>query len=722
MLTLRKKAEHRLNNYKMRAALMGSPRVLKESDLGVKLEDVTFRRLDAKGNLIGERPEPQLLKRLYSAMLLGRTFDEKAMNLSTLREIGTYAPCKGQEGAQVGFILALQRGDWYVPMYRDSAGMVTFGLPPLQLLRFWGGDERGMQMPENLHILPVTVPVATQIPHAVGLAMARRMQGEKSVTLVSVGDGGTSKGDFHEGMNFAGVYRLPVIFAVENNGWAISLTRDKQTASATIAQKALAYGFEGIVVDGNDVLASYEATKYAADRARRGDGPTLIEFQTYRMGPHTTAELVSNKLKAQDEVERWESRDPLKRVELYLQKNGLLDEAVRKQAAAEAQSAVSKAVDEYRNSKSEDPEDIFRYMYDKPTPRLQEESAEAFGSGVEAAPVQEETRIEGGKPGVNIRNALNMALKQEMKRNDKLVVFGEDVGKNGGVFQVTRGLQDEFGEKRVFDTPLAESCIAGIFVGLAIGGIVPVAEFQFDGFTPPAFDQIFGHIARMRNRTRGRYTTAGVIRFPYGAGIKAPEQHSDSPEAYFSHTPGLMVVVPSNPYDAKGLLASALREPNPVIFMEPKRLYDSPKSEVPEEEYTVPIGKAKVVRAGTDLTLVSFGAMMVPTLQAAEALQSENGLSAEVVDLRTVSPLDLDTILNSVKKTGKLVVVHEAPRSFGVGAEIAALVADKGLDYLKAPVKRVAGFDTVVPLAKMEDFYIPSKERIVKAALELASY
>lgn len=701
---------------------MGSPRVLKESDLGVSLEGATFRRLNSEGKLIGERPDPQLLRRMHSAILLGRTFDEKAMNLSTLREIGTYAPCKGQEGAQVGFALALQKGDWYVPMYRDSAGMIAFGLPPIQLLRFWGGDERGMTMPQGLNILPVTVPVATQIPHAVGVAMARRMLGENSVTLVSVGDGGTSKGDFHEGMNFAGVYELPVIFAVENNGWAISLRREKQSASMTLAQKAIAYGFEGIVVDGNDVVASYEATKYAADRARQGKGPTLIEFLTYRMGPHTTAELVSNKLKAQEEVAEWESRDPLKRLELYLQSSGLLGEEEKKRAAEAAQKVVSSAVDEYRDSQGEDPTEMFRYMYDRPTETLREEAADAFGVETGASPVQEETHVKGGRPGVNIRNAVNMALKQEMARDAKLVVFGEDVGKNGGVFQVTRGLQDEFGPQRVFDTPLAESCIAGIFVGLAIGGMHPVAEFQFDGFTPPAFDQIFGHIARMRNRTRGRYTTAGVIRFPYGAGIKAPEQHSDSPEAHFSHTPGLKVVIPSNPYDAKGLLASALREPDPVIFMEPKLIYDSPKSEVPEEEYTIPIGKAKVVREGTDVTLISFGAMMMPTIQAAEALLSENVVSAEVVDLRTVSPLDSGTILASVRKTGRLVVVHEAPRSFGVGAEIAALVADRGLDYLKAPVRRVTGFDTVVPLGKMEDFYIPSKERIAKAALELVGY
>jgi pyruvate/2-oxoglutarate/acetoin dehydrogenase E1 component len=309
-----------------------------------------------------------------------------------------------------------------------------------------------------------------------------------------------------------------------------------------------------------------------------------------------------------------------------------------------------------------------------------------------------------------------------MKRDKRVVVFGEDVGKNGGVFQVTRGLQDEFGTDRVFDTPLAEPSIGGIFVGLSLGGMVPVAEFQFDSFSTPAFDQIFGHIARMRNRTRGRYSPRGVIRFPYGAGIRAPELHSESPEAYFAHTPGLKVVIPSNPFDAKGLLSSALLEPDPVIFMEPKKIYDSPKMAVPEDEYHVPIGKAKVVREGSDMTFVSYGAMMVPTLQAADALQSERSLSAEVVDLRTISPIDFGTVLESVRKTGRLVIIHEAPRNVGVGAEIAATVADKALDSLKAPIKRVTGFDIEVPLARLEDYYIPNKERILKAALDVSNY
>jgi 2-oxoisovalerate dehydrogenase E1 component len=700
------------------------PRVFSEADFGFTLaEEVVYQRLTPDGKVRGKEPSlnADQLKGIYRQMVFGRHFDEKASNLSTLREIGTYAPGKGQEGCQVGFVNALAKGDWYVPMYRDSAGMLSFGMPAAKLLQYWGGDERGMEIPAGLNMLPLAVPVATQLPHAVGLAMARRLGGEKSVVFVSTGDGGTSKGDFHEALNFAGVYDLPVVFGVENNQWAISVKRDRQTSSKTIAQKAVAYGFEGIFVDGNDVIASFEATRYAVDKARRGGGPTLIEYSTYRMGPHTTAELVSNKLKAPDEVAEWEERSPITRLEKYLKSRGIIDDQFKEEVAKSAQAMVNEAIAEFRAVPAPLPEVMFDYMYSSLTPRLAEQKSAAFGwAGVEQSPGPEPS-VHGGKPGVNIRNALNMALREGLKRDERMVVFGEDVGKNGGVFQVTRGLQEEFGADRVFDTPLAELGIAGIFVGLSIGGRVPVAEFQFEGFTIPAFDQIFGHVARMRNRTRGRYAPRGVIRFPYGAGIRAPEHHSDSPEAYYAHTPGLKVVIPSNPFDAKGLLASALREEDPVIFMEPKRLYDSPKGEVPEEDYTVPIGRAKVLRQGTDVTLVSYGAMMVPTLGAADALK-ERSVSVEVIDLRTVAPLDFKTVLSSVEKTGRLVVVHEAPLTLGLGSEIAATVADKALVHLKAPVKRVAGYDVVVPLAKLEDHYIPNVERVVKAADETLSY
>jgi 2-oxoisovalerate dehydrogenase E1 component len=697
-----------------------------ESSFGFKkLDEVMYQRLGPDGNLRG--PEPSLTREtllwLYEWMLFGRAFDDKGAKMSTLREIGTYGTCRGQEAAQVGFVSALQKGDWFVPMYRDSAGILAFGFPPSMVLQYYGGDEGGMKIPEGLNLLPIIAPVSGQIPHAAGIGLALKLQKKKSVALVSTGDGGTSKGDFHEGLNFAGVYKLPVVFAVENNQWAISVRRENQTASKTLAQKAVAYGFEGILVDGNDVIACHEATKLAVDKARDGGGPTLIEFYTYRMGTHTTAELVSNKLKADEEILEWEKKDPILRMERYLRSRGILDDRTQEALMLSIKSKIDEAVAEYRRMPPPSPREMFLNVYSVPSPQLTEQmkelslTVEELPEGPSSEPV-----LAGGREEVNIRNAVNMTLRQEMERDERIVVFGEDVGKNGGVFQVTRGLQEEFGEERVFDTPLAEPAIAGIFVGLCVEGLVPVAEFQFDGFTYSAFDQIVSHIARLRKRTRGRYSARGVIRFPYGAGIHAPEHHSDSPEAYFSHTPGLKVVVPSNPYDAKGLLASALRESDPVVFMEPKRLYDSPKMRVPEEEYTIPLGKAKVLKEGTDLTMVSYGAMMVPTLNAADSLIREHSVSTEVIDLRTVSPFDVATVLGSVRKTGRMVVVHEAQRNCGVGAEIVSRVVELAIDYIRAPPRRVTGFDSAVPLARLEETYLPSKERIIKACLEVLNH
>jgi pyruvate dehydrogenase E1 component beta subunit len=310
--------------------------------------------------------------------------------------------------------------------------------------------------------------------------------------------------------------------------------------------------------------------------------------------------------------------------------------------------------------------------------------------------------------------AINLALKQEMERDPSVLILGEDVGKNGGVFRVTQGLLDQFGDKRVVDTPLSESAIVGAAIGLAVYGLKPIAEIQFEGFSFACMEQLVSHASRLRTRTRGRYQCPLVVRIPYGGGIRAPEHHSDSNEAYFVHTPGLKVVVPSTPYEAKGLLTSAIRDPDPVIFMEPKRVYRSLREEVPDDEYLIPLDQARVVTEGSDVTLVAWGAMLQVTLQAAK-LMADKGISAEVIDLRTLSPIDSSTIIESVKKTKHAVVVHEAPRRCGVGAEIVARINEMALVYLEAPVERVTGFDTVMPLPKLEKFYLPDAGRVVQA-------
>ncbi len=324
-------------------------------------------------------------------------------------------------------------------------------------------------------------------------------------------------------------------------------------------------------------------------------------------------------------------------------------------------------------------------------------------------------------PKLNMVEALNLALREELERDSKVIIFGEDVGKEGGVFRVTDGLQKKFGPDRVIDTPLAELAISATALGMAIYGLRPVAEIQFEGFLYPCLDQIINHIGRMRNRSRGRFTCPLVIRSPYGGGIHAPEHHSDSPEAFFAHTPGVKVVIPSTPYEAKGLLLSSIRDPDPVIFMEPKRIYRAIREEVPEGDYTIPLGKARLVQEGKDVTVIAYGAMLREALNAAEQLKGDK-IEAEVIDLRTISPMDIDTIVTSIRKTGRGVVVHEAPKTCGLGAEIIATINEKAFLSLQAPIERVTGFDIPVPLMKTENYYLPNAKRIVMAAKKVMSF
>ncbi len=324
-------------------------------------------------------------------------------------------------------------------------------------------------------------------------------------------------------------------------------------------------------------------------------------------------------------------------------------------------------------------------------------------------------------PKLNMVEALNLALREELERDSRVIIFGEDVGKEGGVFRVTDGLQKKFGADRVIDTPLAELAISAMALGMAIYGLRPIGEIQFEGFLYPCLDQIINHIGRMRNRSRGRFSCPLVIRSPYGGGIHAPEHHSDSPEAILAHTPGIKVVIPSTPYEAKGLLLSAIRDPDPVIFMEPKRIYRAIREEVPEGDYTIPIGKARLVQEGKDVTVIAYGAMLREALNAAEQLKGDK-IEAEVIDLRTISPMDVETIITSIKKTGRGVVVHEAPKTCGLGAEIIAMINEKAFLSLQAPIERVTGFDIPVPLMKTENYYLPNAKRIVLAAKKVMSF
>ena len=322
---------------------------------------------------------------------------------------------------------------------------------------------------------------------------------------------------------------------------------------------------------------------------------------------------------------------------------------------------------------------------------------------------------------LNMVEAINLALREEMERDGRVIVLGEDVGKEGGVFRVTDGLQEKFGPDRVIDTPLAETAIVATAFGMAMNGLRPVAEIQFDGFLYPCLDQITNHIGRIRNRSRGRFTCPLVIRVPYGGGIHAPEHHSESPEAILAHTPGIKVVIPSTPHEAKGLLLSSIRDPDPVIFLEPKRIYRAIREEVQEGDYSIPLGKARLVQEGKDVTVIAWGAMVREALNAAEQMKADK-VDVEIIDLRTISPMDVDTIITSIRKTGRAVVVHEAPKTCGLGAEIIALINEKAFLSLQAPIERVTGFDIPVPLLKSEHYYLPNPKRIVTAVKKVMSF
>ncbi len=677
-----------------------------------------LRFLDENGELVGEDPglEPELLQRLYRTMVLARALDRRMLALQRQGRIGTYPMLEGQEAVQVGSALALQPDDFIFPSYREHGVQIARGLPMEVLMAYWRGRPNADWDVLKYRQGIVTVPIATQIPHAVGYSYGARLLDQPAVSVVYFGDGATSEGDFHSGMNFAGVWNTPTVFLCANNGYAISVPYSKQTASETIAQKAVAYGMEGTRVDGMDPIAVYVATREALDRARSGGGPTLIEAVTYRYGAHATADD-ARLYRDEDEEEEWRTRDPIARMEKFLRSRDGWDEAgaqtIRTEIAAEVDAAIT-AVEEaplpgrddaVRHAFSRVPRHVVTQLHD-----FQESKGEPL---TEFAPDEiwetNDDRIPwGDSESITMADAINSALHQAMNDDDRVVVLGEDVAQAGGVFRVTAGLLERFGEDRVIDTPLNESGIVGTAVGMGMAGLRPVAEIQFDGFVYPAFDQIVSHLGRMRYRTRGNLTVPVVVRWPNGAGIGAHEHHCDSPEAYFVHAPGIVVICPSSPRDAKGLMAAAIETDDPVVFLEPKVLYRAFREEVPTGHYTIPIGRARVRSEGSDLTIVTYGGMVPVCLRAAENAD----VSVEVIDLRTLFPWDRETVIASVEKTGRLLVVQEPQGAASVASDVAAVVAQEAIYSLRAPVHRVTGFDAPWPQFAIEGHALIDEDRV----------
>lgn len=690
-------------------------------EMGKEMSKEMYQVIDGQGRLVNDLPEikPETVIELFRWMVLTRTLDRKLTKLSFQGRTGNYYQNEGME-AHCAAALALGGNDWVFPSYRELGVWLTRGISLESVIRFWkkiptnGWDTKGK------NIARINATIGTHLPHATGYAYASRAFGRNQVAMAVFGDGATSESDFHAALNFAGVWKTPTIFFCQNNLWAEETPLRKQTASETLAQKAVAYGIKGVSVDGMDPLAVYKVVADAAERGRNGGGATLIEMHTYRFGAHFMAAFDP---RPKEEIEEFKRRDWFIRMPLFMVNQGYANEAELQSIQDEAALAVDDAVatvEAELEGFSPPREYIVRNVFEKiPAGLLEDFKNRESMNGrnevditvdelwkidrAETIPVATETA------SMNLSQALNAAMHQAMEKYSEMIVLGEDVALVGGQFRVCKGLLDKYGEERVIDTPLCETGIIGTAVGMAMAGARVVAEIMFAGFVYPAIDQIVGHVARTRYRYGGVFNMPMVIRMGGAGGFRSFEFHSDTPEGILLNTPGLIVVMPSSPIRAKGLMAAAIQSNDPVIFIEPLVLYNGPYEDVPVEEYYIPLGKAEVRRAGGDVTVVTYGTLVDPALKAADMVSA----SVEVIDLQTLCPWDEEIVLRSVEKTGRLVIVHEAARSFGPGAEIAARVAEKALLSLEAPIVRIAGFDAHRPIGCFEDMVMIKAEQIM---------
>lgn len=637
----------------------------------------------------------------------------------------------GQEAVAVGAVAALRsddlitsthRGHGHAHAHGDSVSKTPeakqehYNKMMAEVLGKSGGYCKGKG--GSMHIADVehgnlgaTGIVGGNIPVAVGAGLAQKLKGTDKVVVCFFGDGASNTGNFHESLNMASLWDLPVIFVCENNLYAMSVPWQKASKMPNVASRACAYGIPGEVVDGMDALAVRGAVAKAAERARRGEGPTLIEAKTYRWFGHSHSDPRS--YRTREEEAEWKKRDPIIVMKENLETVKMLTEPEFEGMEAAVETKLDNAM---------------AYSEASPEPNAAEVDTDVYApSKTTAADVEaerklrERIRLEGASMRqISYAQALVEAQREEMKRDPSVFIFGEDVGLYGGAYGATRDLYNEFGEWRVIDSPISEATIGGTAVGAAMAGMRPVAEIMYVDFTPLAMDQIANQGAKNRYMFGGKTSVPMVIRTEGGAGRAIAAHHSQSLESLWTHFPGIYVVMPSTPYDAKGLLKAAIRDDNPVMFIEHKMLYKE-KGPVPEEEYIIPLGVADIKRPGKDVTLVTYSRMVLRSLIAADTLAAE-GIDVEVIDLRTLKPLDIDTIVTSVKKTGKLVCVSEAYENTGFINEVMAQVNERAFDWLDAPMIRVAAANVPVPRAEiLEDQAIPNESRIIAACRKVVS-
>jgi 2-oxoisovalerate dehydrogenase E1 component len=653
---------------------------------------------------------------MYRLMLLTRRVDDRMFALQRQGRAAFVLGSSGHEAVQVASVFALDKEkDWVLPYYRDMGVGLAWGFTPLEVFMavFAKKDDvssGGRQLPSHWsdperRVFTQSSVIGTQFPHAAGIAHGLKLHGDGAVAVVYGGEGATSEGDWHEALNWAGIHDLPLICVIENNHYAISVPASEEVAGG-VAERAAGYGFPGHRIDGNDPFAVLETMQTAVARARSGEGPTLIEADTYRYYAHTSDDN-DTLYRSRDEVERWRKKDPLGRLEQYLIETRLLTEAQEKEIDDEVVEVLARSVEQAEIAPNPD----------EPTSRV-------YARVVTPGPAV--TELEKEPPGeqVNLITAINKVLHEILEENDDTVLFGQDVARRkGGVFKATEGITDRFGADRCFNAPIAESSIVGCAIGMSATGFKPLPEIQFADYIHPAFNQIVSEASRISYRSDGRWNVPIVIRTPYGAGIHGAQYHSQSIEAFYTHVPGLKVVVPSTPADVKGLYHAAVGDPDPVLILEPKKLYRLAKGAYPEGPHHVPLGRAAIRHVGQDLTMITYGAMAHFTMEAVPLLE-DLGISPEVIDLRTLKPLDWPTIEESIKKTSRALIIHEDNEFMGFGAEIAAQIADKTFEWLDAPVKRYGLPDVpIMPYAgSLENVLYPTPESIVERAQELAKY
>jgi len=641
---------------------------------------------------------------LYKSMLKPRLIEEKMLILLRQGKISKWFSGIGQEAISVGVTAALLKDEYILPMHRNLGVFTTREIPLYRLFSQWQGKANGFTKgrdrsfhfgTQEYNIVGMISHLGPQLGIADGIALANKIKKNNQVCVVFTGDGGTSEGDFHEALNVASVWSLPVLFCVENNGYGLSTPTSEQFNCENIADKGIGYGMESHIIDGNNIVEVYGKLSELAESVRENPRPILLEFKTFRMRGHEEAS--GTKYVSQDLLDTWAVKDPLENFQAYLRAENILTE----QDEVRFKEDIVHEINEH-----------LQMAYDEPTITvdLKTELNDVF-KDFEPETINPSTETKK----IRLVDAISDGLRQSMEQHDDLIIMGQDVAEYGGVFKITDGFLEQFGKDRVRNTPICESAIVSAAYGLSINGMKAVMEMQFSDFASTGFNPIVNLLAK--SHYRWGQPADVVVRMPCGAGVGAGPFHSQTNEAWFTKTPGLKVVYPAFPVDAKGLLASAINDPNPVLFFEHKALYRSIYQEVPENYYTLPIGKAAILKEGNDVTIITYGAGVH---WAIETLDKNSEISADLIDLRTLQPLDVDAIYSSVRKTGKAIVLQEDSLFGGIASEISALITENCFNELDAAVKRVGSIETPIPFQKeLENQYLAKHqfETILKELL-----